>query len=365
MSVWHVWLWPRVAEGGRYGFGREVGEAKSAIQSTSLDIEGVTAHLHSKQVRRILQITVYIRLHSVALNHRIKHALKFLRLALRFAVISAWPAGLLRACGSGSSRCFAWNPCGADVIARLDPLYSTRLRSLKRALTPLLSTWTLNSRWIAHRCVSKCRVAIWDVQSCAKRIRHCKVYRRAEHNALANASMPTRFGGYSFCIVSLVCFCTSGCPPNSLPSRNQLISRHPHDTSRHCIRHLSHWWYMVIRGIRWSDTVIRYGDPMWVAVSYRVSLFRAPRALQSFSDRLKRYLFNRALPQLGKEFFDAMILRIPALSQVVHVLGRLPWAKAGKSCSLVAVLRIWDSDISISLEICLPAKRHDQNKLNK
>lgn len=48
------------------------------------------------------------------------------------------------------------------------------------------------------------------------------------------------------------------------------------------------------------------------------------RALQSFSDRLKRYLFNRALPQLGKELFDAMILRIPALSQVVHVLGRLP-----------------------------------------
>ena len=51
---------------------------------------------------------------------------------------------------------------------------------------------------------------------------------------------------------------------------------------------------------------------------------RALRDLQSFSDRLKRDLFNRALPQLGKEFFDAMILRIPALSQVVHVLGRLP-----------------------------------------
>ena len=51
---------------------------------------------------------------------------------------------------------------------------------------------------------------------------------------------------------------------------------------------------------------------------------RALRALQSFSDRLKRDLFNRALAQLGKEFFDAMILRIPALSQVVHVLGRLP-----------------------------------------
>ena len=50
-----------------------------------------------------------------------------------------------------------WKPCGADVIARLDPLYSTRLRSrlrsLKRALPPLAMK-TQSIALIVPRCTS-------------------------------------------------------------------------------------------------------------------------------------------------------------------------------------------------------------------